>query len=41
MHWLTECTHACHCPSPAAYLSSEVQSLVKGLLQKEPAKRLG
>jgi serine/threonine protein kinase len=26
---------------PAAYLSSEVQNLVKGLLQKEPSKRLG
>lgn len=33
----------CQPPTPpaAAYLSSEVQSLVKGLLQKEPAKRLG
>ena len=26
---------------PAAYLSSEVQNLVKGLLQKEASKRLG
>ena len=34
--------HAAAAPSPAAaYLSSEVQSLVKGLLQKDASKRLG
>ena len=29
------------CPCSAAYLSSEAQNLVKGLLQKEASKRLG
>ena len=28
-------------PTRAAYLSSEAQALVKGLLQKDPARRLG